>query len=63
MDIMLVPTFSCGTHCKTCKTWQFKGTMSVDDFRRLWKELNDHPEVERLVMNTLGDVNTLENAE
>lgn len=63
MDIMLVPTFSCGTRCKTCNTWMFHGTMPVDQFRELWHRLNDEPEVERLVMNTLGDVNTLENAE
>lgn len=62
MDAIFAVTYSCGTACKTCNTWMLKGTMPIDRFRVAWDKLMAAPEITRVLLNGLGDLNTLPDA-
>jgi hypothetical protein len=61
-DAIIAITYKCGTACKTCNTWMLEGTMPFDRFTVMWDKLQASEQIERFVVNGLGDVNVLPDA-
>jgi radical SAM protein with 4Fe4S-binding SPASM domain len=60
VDAKLTITNVCGARCATCPSWkQPERTMEYQDFKRAWEILNNAPEVDRILVNNVGDVNEL----
>lgn len=57
MDAKLSITTRCNATCKTCPVWQYKGSdMTFDNFVIMWDKLNASPFVDKILLNSTGDM-------
>ena len=57
MDAKLSITTRCNAKCKTCPVWCYKGSdMTYDNFVTIWDKLNKAPFVNRMLLNSTGDM-------
>ncbi len=48
---------ACGARCRTCPSWTFPVRhMAVEDFRAVWRVLNEAPQIGRILLNNTGDL-------